>query len=142
MCVSIVDVVLPAADVAELDLNACSLHGLCGNNLAVIHWLAQHGLIHNSLQCERCNQPMTLQLRRQLRFVDGYCWACPVCRSQKTVTCDSFFGGSHVPLIQMVDCIYWWSQEMKQTVAIWETGMSNKLVINWWNFIATFFAIS
>ena len=132
---TIAEVVLPAADLAALHVDHCTLVLLCHDNKAVIHWLAQYGLIRNSLRCERCERDMTLQQCRQANYVDGFCWACPVCRRQKAVTCNSFFAGSHLPLLKLVDCIYWWSRQIQQTVAIDELGISHQSVIDWWNFI-------
>ena len=48
---------------------------------------------------------------------------------------DSFFAGSSLRLTQLVDSIYWWSQQIKQSDACLETGMSVTLMIDWQNFI-------
>ena len=132
---SIVDAVLPADVLLELNINALALLQVCGNALGVLQWLAQHGLIHNELCCLDCDEPMTLQSRRAQRFVDGYCWACPRCRQQKSVTCDSFFAGSKLTLLQLIHCIYWWSRQLKQADASFEMGMSLKSMVDWHNFI-------
>ena len=60
---AIVDAVLPAAALAELDVNSRTLHELCRDAEGVLRWLAQHGLIRNSLRCDRCDIDMSLQLR-------------------------------------------------------------------------------
>ena len=132
---AIVDAVLPAADLTALDVNVRDLIRLCGDADGVLRWLAQHGLIHNQLRCDNCDIDMTLQSRSQQRFVDGYVWASPRCRRQKSVTCDSFFAGSKLPLIKLVDCIYWWSRQLKQSDVSVETGISVKSLIDWHNFI-------
>ena len=42
---SIVDAVLPADVLLELNINDLALSRVCGNALGVLQWLAQHGLI-------------------------------------------------------------------------------------------------
>ena len=61
---AIVDVVLPADALAELHVSFRTLCKLCDNGDVVLRWLAQHGLIHNTLQCAHCNISMSLQARR------------------------------------------------------------------------------
>ena len=38
-------------------------------------------------------------------------------------------------LIQLVDCVYWWSRQVKQTDASVESGVSVHSIIDWQNFI-------
>ena len=52
-------------------------------------------------------------------------------RRQKRVTADSFFESSHLSLMQLVDCVYLWSQQMKQADACVETRMSRTSMIEW-----------
>ena len=87
---SIVDVVLPAADLPLLDVNIRDLHQLCGDLDSVLRWSAQHGLIHNEVYCGNCGILMSLQSRKGPDFVDGFAWLRRICRRQKTVTADSF----------------------------------------------------
>ena len=42
-----------------------------------------------------------------------------------------FFEGSHLTLVQLIDCIYWWSRNFKQADTCVETEMSRKSVIEW-----------
>ena len=130
---AIVDAVLPAAALAELDVNGRTLHELCRDAEGILRWLAQYGLIHNSLHCDRCDIDMSLQSREGA--FDGYCWACRHCKRRRSVTCDSFFAGAHLSLIQLVDCIYWWSRQVKQSDACVESGVCVKAMIDWQNFI-------
>lgn len=134
--VTIVDNVLPADRLVQFDCTILQLHRLyCFDDASVLRWAAQHGLIHNQFLCDECEQAMRLQARHGERYVNGYCWACPRCRGQKSVTCDSFFAGSHLTLIQLIDCIYWWAQQLKQSNACRETGMSVRAMVDWQNFI-------
>ena len=38
-------------------------------------------------------------------------------------------------LIQLVDCVYWWSRQVKQMDASVESGVSVRSMIDWPNFI-------
>ena len=49
--VSIVDAVLPAADLAVLNMTIRDLSVLTATQEGILQWLARHGLIHNQLQC-------------------------------------------------------------------------------------------
>ena len=129
---SIVDVVLPAADLPLLDVNIRNLlHQLCGDLNSVLCWSAQHGLIHNEVYCGNCGILMSLQSRKGPDFVDGFAWSCRICRRQKRVTADSFFESSHLSLMQLVNCVYWWSRQIKQADACVETRMSRASMIEW-----------
>ena len=75
--------------------------------------------------------PMSLHSRRRETFVDGFAWACRICKQQRIVTVNSFFEGSHLTLVQLIGCIYWWSRNFKQSDTCVETGMSRKSVIEW-----------
>ena len=48
---AIVNAVLPADALAELDVIISDVHQLCGDAASVLQWLTQHGLIHNLLWC-------------------------------------------------------------------------------------------
>ena len=78
---------------------------------------------------------MSLQSHTGRQFVDSLCWACRVCRRQRVVTVDSFFAGSQLKLPQLLDCIYWWSHELKLAGACVESGMGHTSMVQWRNFI-------
>ena len=78
---------------------------------------------------------MSLQSRTGRQFVDRFCWACRVCRCQRAVTVDSFFDGSQLKLPQLLDCIYWWSHELKLAGACVESGVGHTSMVQWSNFI-------
>ena len=101
-----VDSVMPAGDSPLLEVNHCELSLLCRDAESVLCWVAQHGLIHNELRCGNCDIPMSLHSRRGETFEDGFSWACRICKRQRRVTVDSFFEGSHLTLVQLIDCLY------------------------------------
>ena len=57
---AIVDTVLPASVLAELNINSYTFHKLYKDAEDILYYLAQHGLIHNSLHCDHCNIDMSL----------------------------------------------------------------------------------
>ena len=128
---SIVVVVLPAADLPLLDVSIRDLHQLCGDLDSVLRWSAQHSLIHNEVYCGNCGILMSLQSRKEPDFVDDFAWSCRICRRQKRVTADSFFESSHLSLMQLVNCVYWWSRQIKQADVCVETRMSRTSMIEW-----------
>ena len=111
------------------------LHQLCSDAASALRWLAQHGLIHNELWWAHGNIAMPLQMHARGRFMDGYCWACWQCQQQKQVTCDLFFAGSPLMLVQLIDIIYWWSHQVRQVDTCMESGVSAKSMVDWQNFI-------
>ena len=132
---SILDAVLPAADLAVLNVTVRDLSVQTATPEGILQWLARHGLIHNQLQCANCDIPMSLQSHTGRQFIDSFCWACRVCRRQRAVTIDSFFAGSQLKLPQLLDCIYWWSREIKLAGACVESGVGHTSMVQWRNFI-------
>ena len=129
---SIVDVELPAADLPLLDVNIRDLHQLCGDSDSMLCWSAQHGLIHNEVRCCNCGILISLQSRKGENFVDGFTWSCNrIRRCQKRVTTDSFFESFYLSLMQLVDCVYWWSRQIKQADACVETWILRTSMIEW-----------
>ena len=56
------------------------------------------------------------------------------CKWKRSVTCDSF-AHAHLTLIQLVDCIFWWLYQIKQSDISIEIGISVKSAIDWHNFL-------
>ena len=133
--VVIVDNVLPAAALSELDISHRELVHLSLDPLMTIRWLARYGLIRNSMRCTDCDIDMSLQVRAGARFVDGYAWSCRGCRAQKSLRIGSFFKGSHLTFIQLLDIVYYWAKQMKQSEVCDETGICRRVVVDWHNFL-------
>ena len=77
--VVIVDNVLPAAALSELDISHRELVHLSLDPLMTIRWLACYGLIRDSMRCTDCDIDMSFQVHAGARFVDGYAWSCRGC---------------------------------------------------------------
>ncbi|XP_013096236.2 uncharacterized protein LOC106079595 [Biomphalaria glabrata] len=94
-------------------------------------WLAKHRLIKNSCECIKC-----CQLASFVNFVegiDGFRWRCCNCNFRKSVRDNSFFGGSHISLVQLLQLIHCWSYDMPLFNIIHETKISKEPVIDWCN---------
>ncbi|PAA84586.1 hypothetical protein BOX15_Mlig019988g1 [Macrostomum lignano] len=80
----------PAAELYDNDIDIMlrELVLLTSNSQQTIHWLATYGLLQNSWACEQCPKALAMWLQRKdgAQFVDGYAWACPTCRTQKSIT--------------------------------------------------------
>ena len=84
---SIVDVVLPAADLLLLVVNIRDLHQMYGDSDSVASLVSSTWAIHNEVCCGNCDILMSLQSCKGANFVNGFAWSC---RRQKRVTADSF----------------------------------------------------
>ena len=47
----------------------------------------------------------------------------------------ALFKGSHLTLIQLLDIVYYWAKQMKQSEVCNETGICCRVVIDWHNFL-------
>ena len=74
--VVIVDNVLPAAALFELDNSHCELVQISLDPLMTISWLAHYGYIRNSIRCTDRVVDMTFHAHAGAQFVDGYAWSC------------------------------------------------------------------
>ena len=134
--VEIVNNVLPANVLAEINFTARNLVEATVDDLTCIEWLARHGLIRNTRHCNTCGTPNGFQRSSGVHFVDGYVWACRTCRRQTNLRADSFFQGSHVSLRQLVDVIYWWSIGSSTTETKRQANIGSwSTIVDWFNFI-------
>ena len=131
----IVNHIEPATQLSNLTLSHRELVLITVDNFQCISWFAQHGLIPNSLECDNCHVAMSFQSRQGRHFVDDYAWACRTCRRQPNLCTGSFFSRNHLALTQIIDVIYWWSLELKQTETSRQTGVSRHSLVDWFNFL-------
>ena len=125
-CTSIDDVVLLAADLPLLDINICNLHQLCGNLDSVLHWSAQHSLIHNEVYCGNCGILMSLH-----RFCWWLCLVMLDMQVSEEGHCWLFFW----KLSSVLDAAGWLCllvvAAIKAADACVETRMSQMSMIEW-----------
>uniref|UniRef100_A0A2C9K113 ISXO2-like transposase domain-containing protein n=1 Tax=Biomphalaria glabrata TaxID=6526 RepID=A0A2C9K113_BIOGL len=95
-------------------------------------WLAKRRLIKNSCKCINCHQPASFISHEQ--GIDGFRWLCLDCNIRKSVRDNSFFGGSHISLLQLIQLIYCWSYDMPLDNIIHETKIYKETVIAYCNF--------
>jgi len=68
--ININPVVLPAAQLAGIDLTPRELYAVMSNKREWLKWLARHRLIRNNADCGTCRRPMALVARTECN--DGF----------------------------------------------------------------------
>lgn len=99
------------------------------NNFDMLQWLAKRRLIANSMTCETCDLPCSLQ--RNSHSIDRWRWSCKKDSFHRSVRKNSFFAKSKLPLQRILILIYMWSHKTPQCVISKETGVSRECMINW-----------
>lgn len=100
-----------------------------------IAWLQRNGLLANNMFCE-CGSECSLVSRQDL-ISDGKCWRCtrPDCRKRMSLRCGSFFEHSNLPLTTIIEIMYWWCLDVKQSTVKMELGIScPNTLVDWFNF--------
>lgn len=105
---------------------------IINNNAEVICFLARRRLLHNQLQCVRCQVYFTVN--RFQNGIDGIRWRCNTCGETKSIRHQSFFSGSVLTLTQCVTIVYFWTMDVPQTLIQREAAISKPTSIDWCNF--------
>jgi hypothetical protein len=103
------------------------------NTETCVQWLARFGLIANKLRCVRCRNEC--RLVRDTSTVDGLFWRCPHCNCKKSIRTGSFFSRSKLPLQDLVEIIFHWSHEHKETEVLEDLHVDWKTAVDWYNFM-------
>ena len=75
--------------------------------LAYMRWLATGRLIKNSVMCNACRNPCTLNRYAQ-SINDKHRWWCNDCNYTESVHSGSFFSKSNLHLSKIITIIYFW----------------------------------
>ena len=83
----------------------------------------------------RCSKGQ-INLRQDRSAPDGQIWRCSNrnCTFKLALRKHSFFSGSHLSFSQIVKLIYFWTYEYPKTIVLHESELSNKTVIDFYNF--------
>lgn len=100
-----------------------------------IRWLASRGLLVNSRECDVCPGHVRCRLTNQAGSADHCEWRCPNCTFKASIRHGSFFTGSHMTLMQIVELIYHWCRDHKQSEMMDELEVSRQTAVDWYNFI-------
>ena len=101
---------------------------LFGNVQEQITFLQQKDLLATNLTCSGCHAPMTIGLKRDIS--DGCIFRCRICESTKSLTANSFFSKSKLPLQKWLVLLYWWMRQYPVTDAAEEAKVSRETAIN------------
>ncbi len=75
------------------------------------------------------------QVRRE-EAADGYVWWCPDHKGKKkSIRMKSFAEKLHLTLPQFMSATYFWSNDVMVKNTVESTGLSERVVIGWYNFI-------
>ena len=114
------------------------LYEIIREELSVISFCKANGLIKETPNCTKCGKLM--QLVKDNSVLNKYIY---MCRSRAAnnkhkykeyITKDSFFESSRLPLSQLVELIYFWSYESSVKQVVLYTGISNKAIIQWFQY--------
>lgn len=97
-----------------------------------LKWCAKHRLIKNTNECNRCKKPSSFVSYQ--KGIDKRRWCCRACNVSQTVRLGSFFVRSNLRLDQILALVYFWANDMPQTVIIRELQLSSQTVVDWCNF--------
>ena len=100
----------------------------------IINWLVQHGLLRNTRDCDMCNQLCRINATTA-HGADGLEWRCQNCNFRKSIRDKSFFEGSHLNLIQILDFIYFWSRKQQLMDIREEVNIGWETSVEWGNYI-------
>ena len=100
----------------------------------IINWLVQQGLLRNTRYCDICHQLCRINATNA-HGADGLEWRCHHCNFRKSIRNGSFFEGSHLNLIQILDFIYFWSRKQQLMDIREEVDISWETAVEWANYI-------
>lgn len=112
-----------------------------GNDVvAVTNFFIERKLISESCICTHCDKPMTIRTRPTKDTTDSCGWQCtygqcPKRLTTKTIRHGSFFQKSRIPLTKWIYLMYLWSQETPVVKAIDNTKLSEKTVIQVYQYL-------
>uniref|UniRef100_A0A914WE47 Uncharacterized protein n=1 Tax=Plectus sambesii TaxID=2011161 RepID=A0A914WE47_9BILA len=132
--------IVPPADVVDavvlmdLKVNAKYIHTwITVDYETTRNWLVRHWLLANSATCRQCHRAMHLTKCEELKF-DKDQWRCRDCSMIQSIRKGSFFANGHMPLMTMVEIIYWWTTDNSQVAIMLEVNVSHKTLIDWFMF--------
>jgi len=86
-------------------------------------------------RCERCSDGV-VNLRQDKSAPDGQVWRCSCkrCTFKCAIRKHSFFSGLHLSISCIVKILYFWSHKYPQYIVVHETGVSEKTIVDFYNF--------
>uniref|UniRef100_A0A1X7VK15 Uncharacterized protein n=1 Tax=Amphimedon queenslandica TaxID=400682 RepID=A0A1X7VK15_AMPQE len=107
-------------------------YSITSNNTTTQNWLRRKGLIGNFTDedSEKCRQGRLRHARDTSYKSDGHCWRC---KGKVSIRQGSWFDHSKLTLEQIIE-IYFWFKELPNKLTEEECVISNKSVVDWYNF--------
>ena len=112
-----------------------------GDQINLIQWFQQKGLISQTRQCHRCPPGTMMVLTRKSDVVDGFKWRCPTCRTFASVRGgsvngqESFFHKSKVSLKIWLMMIWFWSIDFPVTKAATQAKIAQSSAIAFYQWL-------
>lgn len=76
----------------------------------IVNYLVQRGALQSTKTCEICGRTMAIQ--KLTRAINGLCFRCSKCKSQRSIRSNSFIETLRLPLKTIVAMIYFLNLEM------------------------------
>ena len=117
--------------------NMTFLHEVCENDLVLVVFLAEVGIIANSRNCpnEACDDRLMSFVKDKNKKV-GWVWRCSACKRKLSILHKSFFAGTKLPLPDALEAVYYCYKRRSQRDWIEEGGRARnwETSVNWFNF--------
>ena len=81
--INITPVVLPAAQLVQIDVTPRQLYAVMQDKHEWLQWLARRRLIRNNVDCGTYRRPTALVARRECNY--GFSWRCRQCNTRCSV---------------------------------------------------------
>ena len=114
------------------------------NPLTCMRWLATRGHLINLRECDLCPGNVQCRFMRAAHRTDLHEWRCPnfqACSFKASIRRDSFFSKSKLTLQQILEIIYHWANEYKQSEMMRETRIGPHAAGEWFNFIRDIYGL-
>ena len=128
------DNVLNRQEITDKVFRLTNVISATANNESAIRYLAELGLLRNTVNCRTCQNPCSLNAYAQ--GLDGVRWRCNRDNFTQSIRMDSFFDKSHLSLGQITLVMYLWSRNQSQTEMKWEAQIaSDHTIVDWCSFL-------
>ena len=120
----------------EMAYNIDKVVDICNCSAKLQAFLRVHKVLFSfNGDCSRCANGR-INLRQDKSMPDGQIWRCSNrrCTAKLPIRKYAFFSGSHLSLAQVTKLIYYWTYRYPIEIAVHETSISEKTVIDFYNF--------
>ena len=100
---------------------------------AVVKYFQDKHLLRKAVQCQPCGRDYSLIKKKD--SVSGFEIRCSGWRKKESLSKNSFFDGSHLPLPKIFGLVYFWTAKTSSLQATYHTSVSNTTTIQWYQYL-------